>query len=151
MFQKILGPIDGSPTALEAVDRACAIAKAFGSSVTAVYVIDPYPFTGVGADFAYGQDQYLSAATAEANTAVDAAKQRFAAAGVKVETRVVESHAIWRGVMEVAESLGVDLIVMGSHGRRGLEKLVLGSVTQSVLAHSKISTLVVRSSDEPGS
>ena len=65
------------------------------------------------------------------------------------DTRVVESHAIWRGVMEAAENVGADLIVMGSHGRRGLEKLVLGSVTQSVLAHSRISTLVVRSSDEP--
>jgi len=149
MFQKILVPIDGSPTALLAIDRAIAIAKAFGSSVTAVYVIDPYPFTGVGADFAYGQDQYLSAATAEANTAMDAVRQRFAAAGVTADTRVVESHAIWRGVMEAAENVGADLIVMGSHGRRGLEKLVLGSVTQSVLAHSRISTLVVRSSDEP--
>ena len=151
MFKHILVPVDGSPTSMMAVSKAAGLAKAFGSAVTILYVIDPYPFTGVGADFAYGQAQYLSAATAEANTAVDAAKQRFAAAGVKVETRVVESHAIWRGVMEVAESLGVDLIVMGSHGRRGLEKLVLGSVTQSVLAHSKISTLVVRSSDEPGS
>jgi len=144
MFQKILVPIDGSRTSLAAIDRAAAIAKAFGGSVTAVYVIDPYPFTGVGADFAYGQDQYLSAATAEANAAMDDARERFTAAGVQAQTRVVEAHAPWRGVLEAAESVGADLIVMGSHGRRGLEKLVLGSVTQSVLAHTKITTLVVR-------
>ena len=58
MFKHILVPVDGSPTSLAAIDKAIALAKSFGSTVTAIYVIDPYPFTGVGADFAYGQDQY---------------------------------------------------------------------------------------------
>jgi len=51
---------------LAAIGRAAALAKAFGSSVPAVYVINPYPFTGISADFAYNQDQYLGAAMAEA-------------------------------------------------------------------------------------
>ncbi|MGB3070901.1 MAG: universal stress protein [Ottowia sp.] len=144
MFKHILVPVDGSTTALAAVDKAIGLAKAFDSAVTIIYVIDPYPFTGVGADFAYGQDQYLTAATAEANTAIKTASERMAAQGVQAESRVVESHAIWRGVLEASDAAGADLIVMGSHGRRGLEKLVLGSVTQSVLSHSKITTLVVR-------
>jgi len=144
MFKHILVPVDGSNTALAAVDKAIGLAKAFDSSVTIIYVIDPYPFTGVGADFAYGQDQYLTAATAEANAAIKAASERMAAQGVQVESRVIESHAIWRGVLEACDAAGADLIVMGSHGRRGLEKLVLGSVTQSVLSHSKVTTLVVR-------
>lgn len=144
MFKHILIPVDGSPTAMAAVDKAAGLAKVFGSAVTAVYVIDPYPFTGVGADFAYGQDQYLSAATAEANSAIDAARERLAGAGIQAEVRVVESHAVWRGILEAAENAGADLVVMGSHGRRGLEKLVLGSVTQSVLSHAKVNTLVVR-------
>lgn len=144
MFKHILIPVDGSPTAMAAVDKAAGLAKAFGSSATVVYVIDPYPFTGVGADFAYGQDQYLSAATAEANSSIEAARERLAAAGIQAEVRVVESHAVWRGILEAAENAGADLVVMGSHGRRGLEKLVLGSVTQSVLSHSKVNTLVVR-------
>lgn len=144
MFKHILIPVDGSPTSMAAVDKAAGLAKAFGSAVTVIYVIDPYPFTGVGADFAYGQDQYLSAATAEANSAIDATRERLAGAGVQAEVRVVESHAVWRGILEAAESAGADLVVMGSHGRRGLEKLVLGSVTQSVLSHAKVNTLVVR-------
>lgn len=144
MFKHILIPVDGSPTAMVAVDKAAGLAKAFGSAATVVYVIDPYPFTGVGADFAYGQDQYLSAATAEANSAIDAARERLAGAGIQAEVRVVESHAVWRGILEAAETAGADLVVMGSHGRRGLEKLVLGSVTQSVLSHAKVNTLVVR-------
>ena len=110
-------------------------------------MIDPYPFTGVGADFAYGQDQYLNAARAEASTAIDSVNQRLKAAGVQADTRVVDAHSVWRGILEAADAVGVDLIVIGSHGRRGLEKLVLGSVTQSVLSHTKITTLVVRAGD----
>ena len=55
MFKHILVPVDGSKTSMLAVSKAAALAKTFGSAVTAVYVIDPYPFTGVGADFAYGR------------------------------------------------------------------------------------------------
>ena len=144
MFKHILVPVDGSATALQAVDTAIGLAKAHGSRVTAIFVVDPYPFTGVGTDFAYGQAECLSAATAEANTAIKAAKARFEAAGIAVESSVIESHSAWRGVVEAAESAGADLIVMGSHGRKGLEKLVLGSVTQAVLSHTKRSVLVVR-------
>lgn len=145
MFKHILVPVDGSPTSLAAIEKAAGLARAFGSKITAIYVIDPYPFTGVGADFAYGQDQYLAAAKAEAAAAIDAASQRLHQEGIESETRVVESHTVWRGVLEAAETIGADLIVIGSHGRRGLEKLVLGSVAQSVLSHTKVTTLVVRS------
>lgn len=144
MFKHILVPVDGSPTAQLAIQKAIGLAKAFDARVSAIFVIDPYPFTGVGTDFAYGQAEYLSAATAEANTAIKAAKTAFEEAGVSVETNVIEAHAAWRGVVDAAESGHADLIVMGSHGRRGLEKLVLGSVTQAVLAHTKLPVLVVR-------
>lgn len=144
MFKHILVPVDGSSTAQLAVEKAIGLAKAFGSRVSAIFVIDPYPFTGVGTDFAYGQAEYLSAATAEANAAIKAAKDAFGAAGVSVETSVIEAHASWRGVVQAAASLQVDLIVMGSHGRSGFEKLVLGSVTQAVLAHTSVPVLVVR-------
>ena len=144
MFKHILVPVDGSSTSLVAVGQAIKLAKAFDSTVTVIYVIDPYPFTGVGTDFAYGQAGYLSAATAEANTAVQAAKDRFVAAEVTANTSVVEAHTAWRGIVEASDSLKVDLIVMGSHGRSGLEKLVLGSVAQAVLSHTKRPVLVVR-------
>ena len=144
MFKHILVPVDGSPTAQLAVEKAIQLAKAFDSRVSTIFVIDPYPFTGVGTDFAYGQAEYLSATTAEANAAVKAAKAAFTDAGVSVEASVIESHSAWRGVVMAAESMQADLIVMGSHGRSGLEKLVLGSVTQAVLSHTKLPVLVVR-------
>ncbi|MEQ6437083.1 universal stress protein [Comamonas sp. w2-DMI] len=144
MFKHILVPVDGSKPSLLAARKAAELAKVFGSAVTAVYVIDPYPFTGVGADFAYGQSQYLSAATAEANTALDAVKALMDEAGVAVSTVVGEGHAVHDGIVRVMESSGADLIVMGSQGRRGLEKLMLGSVTQRVLGAVRIPVLVVR-------
>ena len=144
MFKHILVPVDGSPTSQLAVERAIQLAKAFDSRVSTIFVIDPYPFTGVGTDFAYGQAEYLSAATAEANAAVREAKAAFTEAGITVEASVIESHTAWRGVVHAADSMQADLIVMGSHGRSGLEKLVLGSVTQAVLSHTKLPVLVVR-------
>ncbi|WP_457279215.1 universal stress protein [Polaromonas sp. P5_D5] len=144
MYKHILVPVDGSSTARKAIGNALAVAQAFKSEVTVVYVIDPYAFTGVGADFAYGQAEYLSAATAEANEAITAAKQAFQEAGITATGSVVEGHAIYRGILDTAEAVDADLIVMGSHGRRGLEKLVLGSVTAQVLSHAHLPVLVVR-------
>ena len=144
MFKHILVPVDGSETSTKAVVKAVGLAKAFGSVVTVLYVIDPYPFTGVGADFAYGQAQYLSAATAEANQALDEAKKVFEDAGVQVNTLLGEGHAVHEGIGRVLSSVDADLIVIGSHGRRGLEKLMLGSVTQRVLGVVHVPVLVVR-------
>ncbi|MNE75169.1 putative universal stress protein [compost metagenome] len=144
MYKHILVPVDGSATSLLAVSKAAELAKIFGSNVTAVYVVDPYPFTGVGADFAYGQAQYLSAATAEANAALEAVRKIMDEAGLPVTTVVGEGHAVHEGIVRVLESSGADLIVMGSHGRRGLEKLMLGSVTARVLRTVHVPVLVVR-------
>ena len=147
MFKHILVPVDGSPVAHHAVDKARAIACAFRSSVTLIYVIDPYAFTGMGADFSHGQSEYLRAATVEANEAIGAARQIFEAQGMFVKGSVVEGHSVYQAILEAAETLDADLVVMGSHGRRNLEKLVLGSVTAQVLSHSHLPVLVVRNED----
>lgn len=144
MFKHILLPVDGSSTSLMAVEKARGLAQAFGSAVTLIYVIDPYAFSGVGTDFAYGQAQYLAAAAAEAKGALGDATRSLEAAGITVTASVIESHAIYRGILETANSVGADLIVMGSHGRRGLEKLMLGSVAQKVLGVVRVPVMVVR-------
>lgn len=144
MFKHILVPADGSDNAHRAIAKAIGLAQAFKSQVSVIYVIDPYAFTGVGTDFAYGQAEYLAAATAEGNEALRVAREAFAAAGIEVGTAVVEGHAIYKGILESAARLGADLIVMGSHGRRGLQKLMLGSVTSQVLSHAHLPVLVVR-------
>jgi nucleotide-binding universal stress UspA family protein len=144
MFKHILLPVDGSSTSLMALEKAVGLARAFQSSVSVIYVIDPYAFSGVGADFSYGQAQYLAAATTEAKQALSVATQALEAAGLAATASVIESHTIYRGILETAQSLDVDLIFMGSHGRRGLEKLVLGSVAAQVLAHAHLPILIVR-------
>lgn len=144
MFKHILVPVDGSETAQMAVEKAAGLAKAFGSTVTVIYVIDPYPFTGLGSDFAYGQSEYLEAASAEAGEAIKSAQQLLQNAGVSVKTSVIEAHSVWRGILEAAAGASADLIVMGSHGRHGVEKIVLGSVVQRVLSHTHLPVFVVR-------
>ena len=144
MFNKLLVPIDGSVTSELAVDRAIALAKAFSGTVRLLYVVDPYPFSGVGEGFAYGLTEYLNAARAEAETALESARTKVQAAGVDVSTAMVEATAVWRGILDAASGNSTDLIVMGSHGRSGIEKLVLGSVAQRVVAQAAIAVLVVR-------
>jgi nucleotide-binding universal stress UspA family protein len=144
MFKHILVPIDGSSAARQAIDKAVAIAEAFKSTVTLIYVIDPYAFTGVGTDFSYGQSEYLSAVKAEADEALGAARQVFEANAISVKASVVEGHSVYQAILDTADSVNADLVVMGSHGRRGLEKLVLGSVTAQVLSHAHLPVLVVR-------
>lgn len=144
MFKHILVPVDGSNTSSKALEKAAAVAKAFSSDVTVVCVIDPYAFTGVGSEFAYGQAEYLSAATAEATLALTAAKQFLETGGTVVSASVLEGQAVYKSILEAAESADADLIVMGSHGRKGLEKLVLGSVAAQVLSHTHLPVMIVR-------
>ena len=144
MFKSILVPVDGSTISNQVIEKAAAMARAFDSKVTVVCVIDIYAFAGLGMDAAYGQAEYMTAATSEANLAVAQAKQFFDAAGISVKTSVIEGQVIYKTIMEAAESVDADLIVMGSHGRKGLEKLVLGSVAAQVLSHAHLPVMIVR-------
>jgi len=144
MFKKILVPIDGSSAALRAVDMAIVLAQAFDGRVAVLNVVDVYPFAGIGADYAFGQSEYMAAATASANQALARAEAAVAAGGVPCERRIVEGHVIHEGIIDAAKALEADLIVMGSHGRHGFEKVLLGSTTQRVLSRTSLPVLVVR-------
>jgi nucleotide-binding universal stress UspA family protein len=147
MYRQILVPVDGSQTALAALRHAVEVARAFQAELFVVHVIDIYPFLGVGADSAVGQAEYLSAANANAEGALRAAVDIVEAAGVACESATVEGHAAEEGILQAAGTSGADLIVMGSHGRRGIEKLLLGSVTQRVLQNARVPVMVVRGTD----
>ena len=144
MFKHILVPVDGSGTGLAAVAKAVELAKVFDSWITLVHVIDQYPFVGVGTDYAFGQNEYLNAATVNANHALETAETLVTAAGLRCTRQVVEGHVMEDGILRAAKAANADLIVMGSHGRHGIEKLLLGSVTQRVLSHTTLPVLVVR-------
>lgn len=144
MFNHILVPIDGSDTSMLAVSKASGLALAFGSRITLIHVVDNYPFIGVGADYALGQNEYLAAATSSANAALARGVAALAAEGLHSDQRVIDGHVVHEGIVDTAIAIGADLIVMGSHGRTGIEKLLLGSVTQRVLQDAKCPVLVVR-------
>ncbi|TXJ09099.1 MAG: universal stress protein [Acinetobacter sp.] len=144
-YQHILVPVDGSDTALVAVQQAANLSKAFGSKVTAICILTLDPFIGV--EFINTQDMqedYLRQARAGVQELLDKAKQQFAEQGVEVDTKIIEGQIIHKEIVATAQQLHADLVVIGSHGRKGLKKMVLGSVAQSVLGEIQIPVLVVR-------
>ena len=149
MFTHILVPVDGSAGMRDVLDKASSLAKTYQSAVTAVYVLDPQPYVGVSSEFAYGQSDAVHEARAAGEQALQQASTLLAASGQSVNALVVEEGTPWRGILQAATQVGAQLIVMGSSRRKGLEKLVLGSVAESVLQNTTVPVLVVPSCAAP--
>ena len=144
MFQKILVPTDGSAQAAAAAKIGAQLAKSQSAQVVGVYVIDPFPYNGIGDASAVGLQAYLSEAKAAAGQALEMLGKACAAEGVPFAGDTIERNVIHEGILETAKAEGCDLIVMGSHGRRGFKSLILGSVAQKVLAHADLPVLIVK-------
>lgn len=144
MYAHIMVPIDGTETSQCAIRHAKAIAKAFGSSVLLLYVIDPYPFTGIGTDLAYGQAQYVAESSEQAQLALQRAREEIEAEGIQVETLTLEGSIVQNTISQVVQERAISLVIMASHGRSGLEKFLLGSTTDRVLGTVQVPVLVVR-------
>ena len=144
MFNKLLVPTDGSDLSIAAAVRAVSLAKLAGASMTVVFVQDAYPYTGIGDASSAGLQAYMAAAQAEGTRGIERITDAAKTAGVPIETRVVEDHRTARAIVNAAESFGADLIVMGSHGRSGVAKLVLGSVAAKVLSQSPVPVLIFK-------
>jgi nucleotide-binding universal stress UspA family protein len=144
MFDKLLLPVDGSDASIAAADPAIALARLSGAPISIVFVLEPYPYAGIGSARRAGLDEYLAAGHAWADQAFERVVKAADAQGVTTQKLVVEDTEPARGIVETARSLGADLIVMGSHGRTGMAKLVLGSVASKVLALSHVPVLIVK-------
>lgn len=145
MFKKILVPTDGSSQAARAAFTAAELAKSQGAQVVGVYVIDPFPYIGIGDASAAGLQSYMAEARTSAGQALDALAKVCADAGVTCVGDTIERNVVYEGILETAEAEGCDLVVMGSHGRQGIKALILGSVAQKVLTHAKVPVLIVKS------
>lgn len=144
MFKHILLATDGSASAEHAAKNAMNLARIHGAQVTATFVVDPYPYIGIGSANPVGFQSYMTAAQESAARAFTHLSELAHAAGVQLEVRLVEdTHAV-DGILAMADQAAADLIVIGSHGRSGLKKLLLGSVAGKVVAHSTRPVLVVR-------
>lgn len=145
MFKHILVATDGSDLSERAVAQAIDLAKQYQAKLTALTVVRPWHAVAPPEVMvAFPEPEYRREAEATAaqylKSAVDAAQK----AGVTCETLSVDQEYAWQAIVSTAESLGCDLVVMASHGWRGLTALLLGSETQKVLTHSSIPVLVCR-------
>ena len=144
MFKKILVATDGSALAQSAATTAAQLAKSQGAEVIGVYVIDPFPYIGMGEASAVGLQSYLTESRNLAGQALDALGKVCAAEGVPFAGDTIERNVVYEGVIETAQAEGCDLIVMASHGRQGMKALILGSVAQKVLTHASVPVLIVK-------
>lgn len=143
-YQNILVPVDGSEVALNVVQHAVELAKAFNSKITVVQVmtLDPY----IAAEYlSDGQSNLLierARKFIEDNLAQ--AKAKFNEYGIDVETKILEGESIHRTIMKAIDNLNIDLIVISSHGRTGFKKLIMGSVAQSLITEVNVPVFVVK-------
>ena len=144
MYRNILIATDGSELAEKAVDHGVAMAEAINAKVTVVTVSEPFPVElHMVSDTREAYERHVGARATEC---LAAAKQAASIAGVTCDTVHVECPHPYQGIIDTAIQKGCDLIVMASHGRRGISAVVLGSETIKVLTHSAIPVLVVRPS-----
>ena len=144
MFKRILVPTDGSDITTKAINTALDLAKAGAGQMFAVSVKEPFPYSAISEmqpvppqEFYDAQDRI---AAGRVKAVVDAAK----AAGVTCNGHTVEALHPWEAILDHAKAQQCDLIVMASHGRRGVAALLLGSETQRVLIHSTLPVLIVK-------
>ncbi len=149
MYQHILLSTDGSELAQHGLDHGLSLAKALGAKVTILTATEPFPFSSraVGAGWVVTDGDLATYEKGQKDYALGILKDAAEAAkkiGVAAETvHVADAHPA-TAIMEAAKAKGASLIVMASHGRRGLGRLLLGSQTAEVLAHSPVPVLVVR-------
>jgi len=145
MFKRILLATDGSPASEHAARLAVDLARTHGAALTALYVVDPYPYSGVGEANPLGFQAYMSSAMQHASHAhgqVMALCEQEPR--VPFHPRLSEDMGAAAGIVEAARQTEADLIVVGSHGRTGMARLMLGSVAAKVVAESPIPVLVAR-------
>ncbi|WP_315918624.1 universal stress protein [Mesorhizobium sp. SP-1A] len=149
MYKHILVPTDGSETAWRGVEEGLRLAKALGSKVTAVTATEPFPASGLalGAGWVPTQDDMDYYNTAHKQAAMDilqAVKASAQETGVDAAIVYVPYSRPSDAIVETAQQRGCDVIVIASHGRRGINKLLLGSQATEVLARARMPVLIVK-------
>ncbi len=146
MFNNILFPTDGSDLSIQAATKVIDLARKHGGKIVTISVMQPFPFTASGdtgvpiPDMGTYETRMMDVTKENVNKVAAAAS----AAGVLCETVTSMAASPYEAIVDAAEKHGCDAIVMASHGRKGLNKLFLGSETQKVLAHTTLPVLVLR-------
>ncbi|PWJ84153.1 nucleotide-binding universal stress UspA family protein [Pseudaminobacter salicylatoxidans] len=149
MYQHILIATDGSELAQKGLDHGLSLAKALDAKVSVLTVTEPFPVYGMAGNFAWvgspaDIDSYNEASKEFAEKVLAAASEAAARLGVQTQTLHADDSTPAEAILATAEAKGCDLIVMASHGRRGLNRMLLGSQTLEVVTHSKVPVLVIK-------
>ncbi len=146
MFKHILFATDGSSASEHASQMAINMARVHGSHLTVVYVIDPYPYMGGNEMNLVGFESYMESGRKHAERAFAHVNHLASVGGapIQLKTRLVEDSSVVKAILKTAEEEHAKLIMLGSHGRGGLEKLLVGSVAAKVVAHSTKPVMVIR-------
>jgi len=147
MFKHILVPTDGSGFSNHAVSAGAKLARSLGAKLLLLHVRSPIEsphHVEGGALSNLGGKVMLQEIEDEERKLLDAALEIAAADGAKAETAFVAGYSTYDAIIRIASEQGCDLIVMASHGRRGISGFLIGSETQKVLTHTTVPVLVVR-------
>jgi len=145
MFKHILLPTDGSKLSEKSVKQGIRMAKALNAKVTALHVVPKFhTFTYQSEMLESTRREYEADAAVRTKNYLEFVRKVAASSDVKCETAQVASDQPFKEIIKAAEKKSCDLILMASHGRRGLEGFLLGSETQKVLTHSTVPVLVYR-------
>lgn len=143
-FKRILVPTDGSDITSKAVEIALDLAKAGAGQLYAISVKEPFPYSAISEMQPVPPQEFYDAQERIAATRVKAVVDASQASGVACNGHTVEALHPWEAILDHAKAQQCDLIVMASHGRRGVAALLLGSETQRVLIHSTLPVLIVK-------
>ena len=144
MYKRVLFPTDGSEITGKAMESAIAMARLCGAELYVLAVKEPFPYSAISEMQPVPPQEFFDAQERIAAARVKAVTEAAAAAGVTCHGHTVEALHPWEAILDHAKAQGCDLVVMASHGRRGVSALLLGSETQKVLTHSTLPVLVVR-------
>jgi nucleotide-binding universal stress UspA family protein len=147
MYQRILVATDGSTLSKKAVKSGISLAAATGAELLALYVVPRYPVNYWEGSVAMSNNDVarVEKQWAERGQAVvDGVRDEAKADGVKAKGLLARSDLVAESIMAAAKKHKCDLVVMASHGRKGIKRILLGSETQQVLTHSSVPVLVLR-------
>ena len=145
MFKHLLLPTDGSPLSARAIDQGLALAKQLGARVSMITVLEPLrAFNASSELLADVRESFEKGSREAADRALQAAADQAAALGVQASTTVVTGSQPYRQIIDAASQGGCDIIVMASHGRRGVRRVWLGSQAAEVVTDGRIPVIIVR-------
>jgi nucleotide-binding universal stress UspA family protein len=144
MYRSILIPTDGTEVTGKAVATAVELARLMGARLSTITVKEPFPYSAISEMQPIPPQEFYDAQERIALRRVQDVVAAASAAGLACEAFTVEAVHPWEAILDHARTQGSDLIVMASHGRRGVGALLLGSETTRVLTHSQLPVLVVR-------